>query len=84
MLVNGLLFSIILIAFSLSPSLILGLFLLFFSGITSTIFLTTIATFIQLSVPNEMRGRVMSLYTVTLIGLPSLGAMGSGAVAEWL
>lgn len=42
------------------------------------------ATFIQLSVPNEMRGRVMSLYTVTRIGLPSLGAMGSGAVAEWL
>ena len=62
----------------------LGLFLLFFSGITSTVFLTMIATFIQLSVPNEMRGRVMSLYTVTLIGLPSLGAMGSGAVAEWL
>ncbi len=84
MLVNGLLFSIILIAFSLSPSLMLGLFLLFFSGITSTVFLTMIATFIQLSVPNEMRGRVMSLYTVTLIGLPSLGAMGSGAVAEWL
>jgi len=26
----------------------------------------------------------MSLYTVTLIGLPSLGALGSGAVAEWL
>lgn len=84
MLVNGLLFSMILIAFSLSPSFILGLFLLFFSGITSTVFLTMIATFIQLSVPNEIRGRVMSLYTVTLIGLPSLGAMGSGAVAEWL
>jgi len=31
-----------------------------------------------------MRGRVMSYYTVTLIGLPSLGALGSGAVAEWL
>jgi MFS family permease len=84
MLVNGLLFSIILIAFSLSPSFLLGLLLLFFAGITSTVFLTMIATFIQLSVPNEMRGRVMSLYTVTLIGLPSLGAMGSGAVAEWL
>lgn len=45
---------------------------------------TVIATFIQLSVPNEMRGRVMSLYTVTLIGLPSLGALGIGAFAEWL
>jgi MFS family permease len=84
MLANGLLFSIVLIAFALSPSFILGLILLFISGITSTVFSTMIATFIQLSVPNELRGRVMSLYTVTLIGLPSLGAMGSGALAEWL
>lgn len=84
MLANGLLFSIALVAFSISPAFILGLVLLFVAGITSTIFSTIIATFIQLSVPNEMRGRVMSLYTVTLIGLPSLGAMGSGAVAEWL
>lgn len=83
MLTNGLLFSITLIAFSLSPSFTLGLILLFIAGVTSTVFATIIATFIQLSVPNEMRGRVMSLYTVTLIGLPSLGAMGSGAVAEW-
>ncbi len=26
----------------------------------------------------------MSLYAVTLIGLPSLGALGTGALAEWL
>jgi MFS family permease len=84
MLTNGLLFSVALMAFSVSPSFALGLVLLFVSGITSTVFSTMIATFIQLSVPNELRGRVMSLYTVTLIGLPSLGAMGSGAVAEWL
>jgi MFS family permease len=84
MLANGLLFSITLIAFSLSPSFALGLILLFIAGVTSTVFSTVNATFIQLSVPNEMRGRVMSLYTVTLIGLPSLGALGSGAVAERL
>jgi MFS family permease len=81
---SGLLFSTALIAFSLSPAFTLGLVLLFVAGVTSTVFSTVIATFIQLSVPNELRGRVMSLYTVTLIGLPSLGAMGSGAVAEWL
>lgn len=84
MLISGLFFSASLIIFSLSPSFILGLFLLFVSGITSTVFATMIATFLQLSAPNEMRGRVMSLYTVTLIGLPSLGAMGTGAVAQWL
>ncbi|HMB22782.1 MAG: MFS transporter [Chloroflexota bacterium] len=84
MLANGLLFCVVLIVFSLSPSFVLGLILLVVAGITSTVFSTVIATFLQISAPPEMRGRVMSLYTVTLIGLPSLGAMGSGAVAEWL
>ena len=42
------------------------------------------ARFIQLSGSKERRGRVMSLYTFTRIGLPSPGAMASGAVAEWL
>jgi MFS family permease len=84
MLISGILFCLSLVFFSLSPAFWLGLFLLFIAGITSTVFSTIIATFIQLSVPNEMRGRVMSLYTVTLIGLPSLGALGTGAFAEWL
>ena len=84
MLVSGMLFSLTLIAFSLSPFFVLGMVLLVIAGITSTVFNTVISTFIQLSVPNEMRGRAMSLYTVTLIGLPSLGALGSGALAEWL
>ena len=84
MLVNGFLFSISLMAFALSPSLGIGLAFLFIAGITSTVFSTIISTFIQFTVPNEMRGRVMSLYTVTFIGLPSLGALGSGAVAQWL
>ncbi len=84
MLMGGLLFSASLIAFALSPSLWVAVALLFIAGLTSTVFSTIISTFIQLSVPNEYRGRVMSLYTVTLIGLPSLGALGSGAVAEWL
>jgi MFS family permease len=83
MLVNGLLFSLSLIAFALSPNLGMGCALLFVAGITSTVFSTIISTFIQLLVPDEMRGRAMSLYTVTLIGLPSLGALGSGALAEW-
>lgn len=84
MLLGGFGFSVSLIAFAFSPSLWIGAGLLFIAGITSTVFSTITSTFIQSTVPNEMRGRVMSLYTVTLIGLPSLGAMGTGAVAEWL
>jgi len=84
MLISGFLFSASLALFSISPTFGLGLLFLFVAGITTTVFSTVIATFLQLSVPNEMRGRVMSLYTVTLIGLPSLGALGIGAFAEWL
>ena len=84
MLISGFLFSLSLIAFALSPSLWIGVALLFIAGVTSTVLATIISTFIQFDVPNELRGRVMSLYTVTLIGLPSLGALGTGAVAEWL
>lgn len=84
MLVSGLLFSGSLTAFAVSPTIWIGLAFLFIAGITSTVFSTIISTFIQFSVPNEMRGRVMSLYAVTIIGLPSFGVLGCGVVAEWL
>ena len=84
MLISGFLFSLSLAAFAVSPSIWVGLILLFVTGITSTVLATIISTFIQFAVPNELRGRIMSLYTVTLIGLPSLGALGTGALAEWL
>jgi MFS family permease len=81
---SGLIFSVCIIFFSISPTLWLGVFLLFVGGISSTVYGTIIATFIQVAVPNELRGRVMSLYAITLIGLPSLGALASGSLAELL
>ena len=45
---------------------------------------TIIATFIQMATPNELRGRVMSLYAITLIGLPALGSLATGSLAEVL
>jgi MFS family permease len=84
LIVSGLIFSLTIIFFSISPWLWLGALLLFLGGIASTVYGTIIATFIQVAVPNELRGRVMSLYAITLIGLPSLGALGSGSLAEML
>jgi MFS family permease len=84
MIANGLIFTAALIAFVLSQSLALGILLLFIAGVSSTVFGTIIATFIQMATPNELRGRVMSLYAITLIGLPSLGALATGSLAEVL
>jgi MFS family permease len=84
LIVNGGVFCAAIIAFATSPSLAMGVVTLFIAGVTTTIFGTIIAMFIQSSTPNELRGRVMSLYAITLIGLPSLGALGSGAGAELL
>jgi MFS family permease len=84
LIVSGLIFSLTVILFALSPAFWPAVVLLFLGGIAVTVFGTIIATFIQIAVPNELRGRVMSLYSITLIGLPALGAMGSGGVAEIL
>ncbi len=84
MIISGLLFSLAVLAFALSPNLALGVLFLFLTGVLSTVFGTIIATFIQMEAPKELRGRLMSLYAITLIGLPSLGALGSGAVADML
>jgi hypothetical protein len=40
------------------------------------------STVIQLEVPRELRGRVISLYVSTLIGLPALGSLGVAALAR--
>ncbi len=84
LIVSGLGFSVSLSAFAVSPSLSLGILMLFIAGVATTVSATIIATFIQVATPNELRGRVMSLYAITLIGLPALGSLGGGGGAELL
>lgn len=81
---SGLLGALALIGFALSPTFAPGTVLLFIASVATTVLGTMIATTIQVAIPNEMRGRVMSLYAITLIGLPSLGALGIGSGAELL
>ena len=74
--VAGIVFCVVLGAFALSPW--------FWPSVALTVFTTLIATLIQLEVSGELRGRVMSLYAATLIGLPSLGSLGVAALAKAL
>ncbi|MFZ3114710.1 MAG: MFS transporter, partial [Syntrophales bacterium] len=80
----GLLFSASVILFAISPSLVMGIILIFIGGAAVTVCITIIGTFIQVEVPHELRGRITSLYTITLIGFPALGGLGIGALAELL
>jgi MFS family permease len=81
------LFSIVVLAGSIagvavSRSLVPTLILLTIAGAASTTLTTVIATDLQLEAPPHLRGRVLSLHTVTLIGLPSVGAMLLAAIAD--
>ncbi len=82
--ISGLAFCALLTVFVLTPRFWAGVMVLVMVSIAATIFTTLIATLIQLRVPGQLRGRVMSLYAITLIGLPSLGSLGVAAVAQSL
>ena len=78
---GGLAFAGFLILFALAPSFYLGLVMIAFVGFGSMIFMTVNNTSIQLVIPDEMRGRVMSVMMMTF-GLMPLGAVPAGVAAE--
>ncbi len=41
-------------------------------------------TMLQMSAPDEMRGRVMSLYTMLYMGMAPFGSLAAGLLAQWL
>ena len=74
-------FGTFLVLFALSPSFYLALFFLGFVGLGSMVLMTVNNTAIQLVIPDEMRGRVMSFMMMTF-GLMPLGAVPAGVAAE--
>ncbi|MFN5928858.1 MAG: MFS transporter [Roseiflexaceae bacterium] len=82
--IAGLLFGITLAGFALSPWWWLGTIMLVLVGVIGTAATTMIATMLQLDVPSQLRGRVMSLHAVTLIGVPSFGGLLVTNMTTWL
>ena len=71
----------LLITFAVMPWYVGALPLLLLVGVMNALAGASIATLIQLSVPGDLRGRVMSIYMLTVIGVPSVGAFVLGALA---
>lgn len=61
--------------FALMPQVWLGGLLLVGCGAGMLTFLISANSTVQLTVPNELRGRVMSLYSLVLLGMAPLGAL---------
>jgi len=68
--------------FALSRSLPLSMIALAFLGMFQVSFYSTSNTLIQVLVPPRLRGRVLSLYLLTSIGLIPIGNLVAGAIAE--
>jgi len=71
----------LIIAFALSRSLPLSEALLFLTGFALMIVFSTVTSLVQLIAPNEMRGRVMSIYMLAFRGGMPLGSLVSGWLA---
>lgn len=72
----------LLLLFALCPWYGVALALLVLVGAATAVGGALAATLIQLTAPNELRGRIMSLYVMTLVGVPSAGALLAGTVGD--
>ena len=78
------LFSGSLMVFSLSKDYLLSIFALIFIGCWSVIPIALVNTLLQVNVPDEFRGRVMSLFMITFAGIVPFGNLASGSLAQAL
>ena len=71
-----------LVAFGLSRTLPVSLLALALLGAFQVAYYSTTNTLLQVLVPARLRGRVLSLYTLTSIGLIPIGNLAAGLVGE--
>ena len=82
--IGTLIFPSALLGFSISRSFLLSLVFLVIAGF-SFVFQNTLAnTMIQLLAPDELRGRVMSIYSLVTQGMTRLGGLQAGFMADWM
>jgi MFS family permease len=77
-------YGLLILGFAMSRVLWLSELLLFLTGAALMMVFSTVTSLIQLIAPNEMRGRVMSIYMVAFRGGMPLGSLVSGYLATTL
>jgi MFS family permease len=77
-------YGLLILAFAVSRVLWVSELLLFVTGAAMMVVYSTITSLVQLIAPNEMRGRVMSIYMLAFRGGMPLGSLVSGYLATFL
>jgi len=75
-------FPIVTALFALTRWTPLSLVLLFGSGLSLILIFNLSNALVQTFAPNELRGRIMSIYALTFFGLMPIGSLGVGLTAE--
>jgi MFS family permease len=77
-----LIYAMLILLFALTRVLWLNAIILFLAGVCMVTVASMLSSLVQLNAPNEMRGRVMSLYMVAFRGGMPLGSLVGGWVAS--
>ncbi len=77
-------YGLLIVGFASSRILWLSDILLFLTGAALMVVFSTVTSLVQLTAPNEMRGRVMSIYMLAFRGGMPLGSLASGYLATFI
>ena len=77
-------FSAALLAFSFTRNFYVALAFMTLGGFGMLLFFSTANTVMQTIVPDEMRGRVMGVWSLVFGAMIPLGSLEAGAVAHWV
>ena len=70
------------VVLGISSSFAIALVAMFFAGVGGIAMAATANTVIQLTVPDQLRGRVLSVYTTVFAGSTPVGGLVTGAIAS--
>jgi MFS family permease len=77
-------FGLLIVLFAIARNIYASYLLLFLTNVALMIVFSTVTSLVQLIAPNEMRGRVMSIYMLAFRGGMPLGSLASGYLASIL
>ncbi|MFA4874644.1 MAG: MFS transporter [bacterium] len=80
--VSGVIFSLSLIAFGIVPTILAALPILVIMGLCLTLAFSSVGTLLQHRTPDHLRGRMMSLFTITFMGVGPFGSILAGVLAK--